>query len=175
MKDASNRLVLIAGTPNFSVNVMSQFAIVRLIVAESLETDVILGCDLCDAHVWAICLRNREVQLADGATVPILQGPQKRSKEIFPLLKERGCIALKSHSNHKIIACKKVILQPGSHTWATIPTSQSGLVQIESYPRLYETRRCATAHGIGQVKAETDFKFMATNFEDRPTTLRQGQ
>lgn len=103
-RDASNRLVSIAGTLKLSVNVGSQSTNVKFYVVERVGTDLVLSCDFCDAHAEAIRPGKREIELADGSTVPIMQTSQKRSIDLVSVPKEQECITPKSPSNHNIIA-----------------------------------------------------------------------
>lgn len=72
VRDASSRLVSIAGSIILSVNVESQSAIAKCNVAERLRTEVILGCEFFDAQVEAKRPRKRVFKLTDGTTIPIL-------------------------------------------------------------------------------------------------------
>lgn len=114
VRDASNRLVSIVGTINFSADDGSRSAIVNFNVVKRLGTEVLLGCGFCNAHVDAIRPKERVIELADKTTVSILKGPQKRFKNMFPIPEYREYIAPKSRPNHKVFVGKTVILQPES-------------------------------------------------------------
>lgn len=139
-RDASSRLVLIEETPSFSVQVGSQFAIVEHSVFEGLRTKLLLSCDFCEAHVDAMRPRNREKRLAGGTSVPFLQGPRKRSKDLVSLRKEQKYTALKRRSSHMVIAGKTIFLQPSSHTWMTVSAPKAGLLQKELHRRSGDRR-----------------------------------
>ena len=153
----------------------SRFEVVKFNVVERLGTHVILGCDFCDKHIEAICPRKRLIELDDGTTVPILKRPEGRTKQSVPLPAEQKYIPPKGRSSSRVYASRTVILKPQSQNWISVKSPQSGLVQIEPYKRLYQTKDCAACNGIAQIEPDKEFKIMVANFGDRSVTILKGQ
>lgn len=61
----------------------------KVYVADRLETSVILGCDLGDKDAKAIRPLNPLVELDDGTTVPIVRQPNKRLFDAPPFREEQ--------------------------------------------------------------------------------------
>lgn len=57
-----------------------------------METDVIFGCDFCDALVGGICPRQRIVEFTYGNTVPNTKGPFKSLPNLVPIAGEHEFI-----------------------------------------------------------------------------------
>lgn len=72
IRDANNRTVNNCAVIGLIVDIGFGVKHIRFNVVESLVTEVIIGCDFCDKHVEAISSRKQEVDLADGATVPVI-------------------------------------------------------------------------------------------------------
>lgn len=84
-------------------------------------------------------------------------------------------IAPEGRPNHKVFVGKTVILQPESQNWVTVSTPQAGLLQIEPYRKLYETRLCSASQAVDPVEPGNYFNIMIGNFGDKPITLLKGQ
>lgn len=176
VRDASNRIVMIGGTITLVVNIGNRTSTnVTFNVVERLGTDVILGCDFCDSHVEAIRPRLRVIELTDGTAVPIIKGPPKRSSNLVPLPKEQEFVAPTGRASRKICVNKTITLEPQAHTWVPISTPQVGLVQVEPYRKLYETRQCVASHGIAHIEPRQQINIMIANFGNKPITLLRGQ
>lgn len=141
-RDAGNQLVSIAGTISLSVNVKSQSTIEKFNAVKRLGTEAILGCDFCDAHVKAIRPGKQVIKLAVGTTVPILKGPQTRSKNMAPIPGNQEYIAPMGRPNCKVFASETVLLQPESQNSVTVSTPQTGFLPVKPYRKLYKTKQC---------------------------------
>lgn len=171
VRDASDRLVSIVRTIELSVIVGSRSAVVKFTVVERVGTEIILGFNFSDAHVEAIRSWWRVIKLADGTSEPIFKEPQKLSIDMVLIPEDQEYTAPRSRPNLKVFVRKTVILEPWPQNRVTVTTLQAGLLQIEPYRKLYETRQCSVLHGIAQVEPGKDFNTLIGNFGDKPATL----
>lgn len=152
VRDESNWLVSTAGTITLSINVGTRSAMVNFNVAERLESEVIQGCNFCDARVETIQPRKQVIDLTDGTIIPILKGAPKHCKNMVLISEDQKYNAFKDRPNRKVFASKTVFLQPESRNWEAVSTLQPGLLQIEPYRKLYKTNQCPTSRGTAQVE-----------------------
>lgn len=136
IRDAINRIVMIAVTPTLVVNVGNQTsANVKFNVVERLGTEVIFGCKFCDAHDDVIRPRQRIFEISHDTAIPITKTPPKRLPNLASILKEKKFIGPTGRESRKIYFNKTVTLETKSHNWVPVSTLQADLILQQSDER----------------------------------------
>ena len=163
IKNATGKPLPIAGTLRLSVQIGSKMEEVQLLVAEELETAIILGCDYCDEHVECIKPRRRIIGMDDGSMTPIVRRASRSQVEAL-LPEEQVDEERRKRISPKIKVTKFTRLPPGSQTFVTVRTQRGRMITVEPQQQLYEKLGCRTASGVANVRPGQPFRILIANF-----------
>lgn len=175
IRDANKRPIKSLGTIKLVVQLGNHVVMLPFIVCTTLAAPVVLGCDYCDRFVEAIRPKNREVELDDGSTVPIVRRPLKRSNAAAPLPPSQEYEAPKGRTSPRIRVSQMTVVPPQHQAWITVTTAKHGLVVIQPNSALYHTHGILVANGIAQVEPNRPFKILVSNTGVNECRLHKNQ
>lgn len=148
IRDANKRHIKSLGTIKLVVQLGNHVFMFPFIVCTTLAAPVVLGCDYCDRFVEAIRPKDREVELDDVSTVPIVQRPLKSSNATAPLTPSQEYEALKGRTSPRIRVSQMTVVPPQHQAWIKVTTAKHGIIVIQANSALDHTHGVLVANGI---------------------------
>lgn len=178
IRDANGNRLDVMGHCEMEVQLGTFVTRATFMVCHNLAAPVILGCDYCDRFVEAIRPRQREVELTNGTTIPIVRKALTHDSVTATL---SSVSTGAQEKQWRISSSGQIQLVGERQTWVPVtftkPTQEARRVNtfmVKPHPRLFENRRCSTANGIIDVQGGTSFLLLVANWQKNPVTLQKG-
>lgn len=154
------------------------------VVVRQLGADAILGCTFIDAHVNAIFVRKRFVELNNGDVElnKLLNGDriaiQRRRARPTRAESSREPHEVGEYRRNDLIAVKvarSITLHPHTEHNVSVTCPSGGNCLLETRPELYDRKRITLSNGVVDIRSNVPFIARVANFSSVPIVLQRNE